>query len=49
MAGPPVDLSKWIDAQPTQPNLYAITDAIMAALTDMLAGIRGEAPPGGDQ
>jgi 1-acyl-sn-glycerol-3-phosphate acyltransferase len=47
-AGPPIDLSQWTDAQPTQANLYAITEHIMAALTDLLARVRGETPPGGD-
>jgi 1-acyl-sn-glycerol-3-phosphate acyltransferase len=45
VAGPPVDLSKWQDAQPTAANLYAITDEIMTVLRDMLAEIRGETAP----
>jgi 1-acyl-sn-glycerol-3-phosphate acyltransferase len=45
VAGPALDLSKWADAQPSPANLYAITDEIMTALRDMLAGIRGEPAP----
>jgi 1-acyl-sn-glycerol-3-phosphate acyltransferase len=45
MAGPPLDLSKWADAQPTTATLYAITDEIMTKLRDMLAEIRGETAP----
>jgi 1-acyl-sn-glycerol-3-phosphate acyltransferase len=45
VAGPPLDLSKWQDAQPTAANLYAITDEIMTVLRDMLADIRGETAP----
>ena len=45
VAGPPLDLSKWADAAPTPANLYAITDEVMTALRDLLAGIRGEPAP----
>jgi 1-acyl-sn-glycerol-3-phosphate acyltransferase len=45
VAGPALDLSKWRDATPTAANLYAITDEIMTALRDMLAGIRAEPAP----
>jgi len=45
VAGPPVDLSKWLGAQPTTANLYAITDEIMTTLRDLLAGVRGETAP----
>jgi 1-acyl-sn-glycerol-3-phosphate acyltransferase len=46
VAGPPVDLSKWADAQPTSATLYEMTEHIMLVLRDMLAEIRGEpAPP----
>ncbi len=44
-AGPPIDLSKW-DGTPQAPaTLHAITDEIMTVLRDMLAEVRGEAPP----
>ena len=45
VAGPPVDLSAWRDAQPSAANLYAITDEIMRVLRDMLAELRGEPAP----
>jgi 1-acyl-sn-glycerol-3-phosphate acyltransferase len=45
VAGPPLDLSRWTDAQPTAANLYAITDEVMTALRDLLAGVRGEPAP----
>ncbi|OLB78923.1 MAG: 1-acyl-sn-glycerol-3-phosphate acyltransferase [Actinobacteria bacterium 13_2_20CM_2_71_6] len=45
IAGPPIDLAKWADAQPTAANLYAITDEIMAVLRGMLAEVRGESAP----
>jgi 1-acyl-sn-glycerol-3-phosphate acyltransferase len=45
VAGPAIDLSRWIDAQPTQANLYAITDEIMLTLRGMLAQVRGEPAP----
>src|SRR5947209_9897955 len=32
VAGPPMDLSKWRDAQPSAANLYAITDQVMTTL-----------------
>jgi len=44
-AGPPIDLSRWKDANPTSTTLYAITDEIMMVLRDMLAKIRGGTPP----
>jgi 1-acyl-sn-glycerol-3-phosphate acyltransferase len=45
IAGPPVDLSPWAGAPPTTQTLYEITDAIMRAVRDILAEIRGETPP----
>jgi 1-acyl-sn-glycerol-3-phosphate acyltransferase len=45
VAGPPIDLSKWVDAPPTSANLHAITAEIMAVLREMLAEVRGEQPP----
>lgn len=45
VAGPPVDLSEFQGAEPTAEVLRAITDRIMDAITALLAGIRGEAPP----
>lgn len=50
VAGPPVDLSRWIDQipageVPTAAVLQDMTDAIMARLRDALAEIRGESPP----
>lgn len=45
VAGDPIDLSKWIGAEPTAANLYAITDEIMAVLRVMVGEIRGETPP----
>jgi 1-acyl-sn-glycerol-3-phosphate acyltransferase len=47
LAGPPVALTKWADAEPTGANLHAITDEIMAALRDLLSQARGEPVPGG--
>lgn len=40
VAGPPLDLSAWTGARPTAANLRAITDDIMAALTDLMAEVR---------
>ncbi|GAA2651539.1 lysophospholipid acyltransferase family protein [Streptomyces lunalinharesii] len=44
-AGPPVDLSEFYGQEPTAEVLRAITEKIMAAITDELAGIRGERAP----
>ncbi|HEX3791121.1 MAG TPA: lysophospholipid acyltransferase family protein [Pseudonocardiaceae bacterium] len=43
--GPPVDLSDFADAEPTREVLATATKRIMAAITDLLADIRGETPP----
>ncbi|MFI6240644.1 lysophospholipid acyltransferase family protein [Micromonospora sp. NPDC050795] len=44
-AGEPIDLSRWVDAQPTRATLEEMTDTIMLRLRDMLAEIRGGTPP----
>ncbi|MFI0784048.1 lysophospholipid acyltransferase family protein [Streptomyces lydicus] len=44
-AGPPVDLSAFYDREPTAEVLRAVTDTIMAAVTEQLAQLRGEAAP----
>ncbi len=46
MAGPAIDLSRWIDAQPTQETLQAITGEIMEVLREMLAKIRDDGGAG---
>jgi 1-acyl-sn-glycerol-3-phosphate acyltransferase len=43
-AGPPVDLSRW-QGRDDQEALIGATAAIMKAITDLLATIRGEEPP----
>ncbi|GGO30594.1 lysophospholipid acyltransferase family protein [Micromonospora parathelypteridis] len=45
VAGEPIDLSRWADAQPTRATLEEMTDTIMLRLRDMLAEIRGGTPP----
>lgn len=45
VAGDPIDLSAWADAQPSSQTLNEITDHIMLHLRDMLAEIRGGTPP----
>ncbi|MEV5123523.1 lysophospholipid acyltransferase family protein [Streptomyces decoyicus] len=44
-AGPPVDLSAYYDREPTAEVLRAATDVIMAAISEQLAGLRGEPAP----
>ncbi|UGY93800.1 lysophospholipid acyltransferase family protein [Streptomyces gobiensis] len=44
-AGPPVDLSMFYGQEPTAEVLRAVTDAIMDAITEQLAEIRGEPAP----
>lgn len=44
-AGPPVDLSAYTGKPVTAELLRAATTEIMRAVTDLLAGLRGEAPP----
>ncbi|WP_329042879.1 1-acyl-sn-glycerol-3-phosphate acyltransferase [Streptomyces sp. NBC_00178] len=45
VAGPPVDLSRYAGKPLTQEVLREATEDIMAAITGLLAGIRGEEPP----
>jgi 1-acyl-sn-glycerol-3-phosphate acyltransferase len=45
VAGPPVDLSKWEGGRLTATALREATAAIMADVTALLAGLRGEEPP----
>jgi 1-acyl-sn-glycerol-3-phosphate acyltransferase len=44
-AGPPVDLSRFYDKEPTPEVLREATEAIMAAITELLAEVRGEKAP----
>jgi 1-acyl-sn-glycerol-3-phosphate acyltransferase len=44
-AGPPVDLSAWAGQPLTAQTLRGATEAIMADITRLLAGLRGEEPP----
>jgi 1-acyl-sn-glycerol-3-phosphate acyltransferase len=46
VAGPPVDLSEFEGAPLNARTLRAATEKIMRAITDLLAGLRGEQPPG---
>jgi hypothetical protein len=43
--GPPVDLSAWLGGPRTRTALNGATAAIMADVTALVAGIRGESPP----
>jgi 1-acyl-sn-glycerol-3-phosphate acyltransferase len=45
VAGPPVDLSKWEGGRLTGTALREATAAIMADVTGLVAGLRGEEPP----
>jgi 1-acyl-sn-glycerol-3-phosphate acyltransferase len=45
VAGPPVDLSRWQGAELTREHLAAATDAVMEALREGVAELRGERPP----
>jgi 1-acyl-sn-glycerol-3-phosphate acyltransferase len=45
LAAPPLDLSAWAGAPPTAANLRAITDDIMAGLTDLLTAVRAVPSP----
>lgn len=45
VAGPPVDLSDLMGAELTRSVLDQATKRIMAAVTDLLAEVRGETPP----
>jgi 1-acyl-sn-glycerol-3-phosphate acyltransferase len=44
-AGPPIDLSRWREAEPTRAVLDQMTDTIMQELSRMLGELRGEKPP----
>ena len=45
VAGPPVDLSRYRDREPTAETLRAATTEITNAITALLAELRGEKPP----
>lgn len=45
VAGEPVDLRSFDGVEPTAEVLREVTDLIMDAITELLAGIRGETPP----
>ena len=45
VAGPPVDLSRWLDRPRTRTALDGATAAIMDDITGLVAGLRGEEPP----
>jgi 1-acyl-sn-glycerol-3-phosphate acyltransferase len=45
VAGPPVDLSKWAGGRLTATVLREATAAIMAEVTGLVGGLRGEEPP----
>ncbi|MDN5934430.1 MAG: 1-acyl-sn-glycerol-3-phosphate acyltransferase [Pseudonocardia sp.] len=45
VAGPPVDLSRWLGGPRTRTALDGVTAAIMSDVTALVAGIRGEDPP----
>lgn len=45
VAGPPVDLSRWLGGPRTRTALDGATAAIMADVTALLAEVRGEPPP----
>lgn len=44
-AGPPVDLSEFYGKEPTAEVLRAVTDKVMAAVTEILSEVRGEPVP----
>ncbi|WP_405588412.1 lysophospholipid acyltransferase family protein [Streptomyces sp. NBC_01190] len=47
LAGPPVDLNAWYGKEPSAEVLREVTEAIMRAVKELLAEVRGEpAPPG---
>lgn len=45
VAGPPVDLSRFYDQEPTAEVLAEATEEIMTAITSLLADLRGQTPP----
>ncbi|MFF3320979.1 lysophospholipid acyltransferase family protein [Streptomyces sp. NPDC002889] len=46
LAGPPVDLTRFYDLEPTPEVLREATEIIMAAITALLEDVRGEQAPG---
>ncbi|HXR43144.1 MAG TPA: lysophospholipid acyltransferase family protein [Acidothermaceae bacterium] len=47
IAGPPVDLSKYRDLEPTNDVLREVTDLLMTQVKELLGELRGETPPDG--
>ena len=45
VAGPPVDLSRWLDGPRTRTALNGATAAIMSDITALVADLRGAEPP----
>ncbi|MFD1832344.1 MULTISPECIES: lysophospholipid acyltransferase family protein [Streptomyces] len=45
LAGPPVDLSRFYDREPTAELLREVTDVLMDAITELLVELRGEPAP----
>ena len=45
LAGPPVDLSEYVDRPMTAELLHAATDAVMHRVAELLGELRGEEPP----
>jgi 1-acyl-sn-glycerol-3-phosphate acyltransferase len=45
LVGSPVDLARFRGAEATSETLHAITDAIMTAVRDQVATLRGQPPP----
>lgn len=45
LAGPPIDLSRWVGAEATTAVLAEISDTVMLRLRDLLAEVRGGPPP----
>ncbi len=45
VAGPPVDLSEFADCPRDAATMRAATEKVMAAITSLLADLRGEQPP----
>ncbi|WP_328916438.1 MULTISPECIES: lysophospholipid acyltransferase family protein [unclassified Streptomyces] len=45
LVGPPVDLSAYYGLEPTAEVLRAVTETIMAAVTNLLSEVRGEPAP----
>ena len=45
VAGPPIDLSRWLGGPRTRTALDGAPGAIMSEITELVAGLRGEEPP----